>query len=130
MARTACSQTQYDSARAVRGVGRPFDNASRCLQEQVAAQRGFATAKDLTDSRVCPPAMRTRWSLRRSGSACSAAWTWRLPLNTLTSFHAAIESDVHTVLSLRGSLDARQVQGGTAPVRVRGQIAAHRARLG
>lgn len=33
----------------VRGVGRPFGNASQCLQVQVAAQRGFATAKDLAD---------------------------------------------------------------------------------
>jgi argininosuccinate lyase len=34
------------------------------------------------------------------------------------------------VLSLRGSVDARNVLGGTAPVQVRAQIAAHRARLG
>ena len=52
-----------------------------------------------------------------------------LPLEVLKQFHAAIGDDVFAALSLRGSLDARQVAGGTAPVRVREQIAAHRARL-
>jgi hypothetical protein len=52
-----------------------------------------------------------------------------LPLETLKTFHAAIDDDVYAVLTLRGSLEARQVQGGTAPERVREQIAAHRARL-
>ena len=52
-----------------------------------------------------------------------------LPLATLQGFHAAIGVDVHTVLSLRGSLDARAVVGGTAPAQVRDEIARHRARL-
>jgi len=34
------------------------------------------------------------------------------------------------VLSLRGSLEARNTLGGTAPAQVRAQIARHRARLG
>jgi argininosuccinate lyase len=33
------------------------------------------------------------------------------------------------VLSLRGSLNARNTLGGTAPVQVRAQIARHRQRL-
>jgi argininosuccinate lyase len=53
-----------------------------------------------------------------------------LPLDVLKTFHTAIEDDVYALLSLRGSLDTRQVQGGTAPARVREQIAAHKARLG
>ena len=53
-----------------------------------------------------------------------------LPLDTLKTFHAGIEPDVYAVLSLRGSLEARKVQGGTAPERVREQIALHKARLG
>jgi argininosuccinate lyase len=36
---------------------------------------------------------------------------------------------VQGVLTLRGSLDARNVVGGTAPVQVRAQIARHRERL-
>jgi argininosuccinate lyase len=53
-----------------------------------------------------------------------------LPLATLQGFHAAIGPDVFDVLTLRGSLNARAVLGGTAPVQVRQQIARHRARLG
>ena len=53
-----------------------------------------------------------------------------LPLEVLQGFHAAIGADVQAVLSLRGSLDARNGIGGTAPEQVRIQIARHRARLG
>jgi argininosuccinate lyase len=53
-----------------------------------------------------------------------------LPLATLQGFHASIGQDVFDVLSLRGSLNARNVLGGTAPEQVRRQIARHRARLG
>jgi argininosuccinate lyase len=41
----------------------------------------------------------------------------------------AIEKDVYECLSLRGSLNARNTLGGTAPAQVRAQIARHRARL-
>jgi argininosuccinate lyase len=47
----------------------------------------------------------------------------------LQSFHPAIEKDVYEVLSLRGSLNARNTLGGTAPAQVRTQLARHRARL-
>ena len=43
--------------------------------------------------------------------------------------NAGIADDVYAVLSLRGSLNARGVLGGTAPAQVRAQIARHRARL-
>ena len=52
-----------------------------------------------------------------------------LPLDTLQSFNPGIGDDVFEVLSLRGSLNARNVLGGTAPAQVRAQIARHRARL-
>ena len=52
-----------------------------------------------------------------------------LPLSTLQGFHASIDKDVFEVLSLRGSLNARNVLGGTAPEQVRTQLARHRARL-
>jgi argininosuccinate lyase len=51
-----------------------------------------------------------------------------LPLTVLQSFHASIEKDVYEVLSLRGSLNARNTLGGTAPAQVKLQIARHRAR--
>jgi argininosuccinate lyase len=53
-----------------------------------------------------------------------------LPLPTLQGFHPDIRDDVFDVLTLQGSLQARQTQGGTAPEEVRRQIARHRARLG
>jgi argininosuccinate lyase len=53
-----------------------------------------------------------------------------LPLEMLKSFHADIGPDVYAVLTLQGSLDARNGLGGTAPEQVRAQVARHRARLG
>jgi argininosuccinate lyase len=48
----------------------------------------------------------------------------------LQEFNPAIEKDVYEALSLRGSLNARNTLGGTAPAQVRAQIARHRQRLG
>ena len=53
-----------------------------------------------------------------------------LPLETLRGFHPDIGEDVYAVLTLRGSLEARKLLGGTAPEQVRAQVARHRARLG
>jgi argininosuccinate lyase len=53
-----------------------------------------------------------------------------LPLEVLQQFNPKIEKDVYDVLSLRGSLNARNTLGGTAPVQVRLQIARHAKRLG
>ena len=52
-----------------------------------------------------------------------------LPLAVLQGFNPRIEKDVFDVLSLRGSLNARDVLGGTAPKQVRLQLERHRARL-
>jgi argininosuccinate lyase len=48
----------------------------------------------------------------------------------LQGFHPLIEKDVFECLSLRGSLNARNTLGGTAPAQVQAQIARHRTRLG
>jgi argininosuccinate lyase len=53
-----------------------------------------------------------------------------LPLDVLQGFNAKIEQDVYECLSLRGSMNARNILGGTAPAQVRAQIARHKARLG
>ncbi|HYR25842.1 MAG TPA: argininosuccinate lyase, partial [Aquabacterium sp.] len=47
----------------------------------------------------------------------------------LKAYNPTIEQDVYEVLSLRGSLNARNLLGGTAPEQVRAQVARHRARL-
>ncbi len=52
-----------------------------------------------------------------------------LPLAQLQAFHPLIGADAMDVLTLRGSLQARQVRGGTAPAQAQAQIARHRARL-
>jgi argininosuccinate lyase len=100
-----------------------------------AANKGYATATDLADYLV-----KKGVPFRDAHEAVAAAVKAglqqgkdlaELPLATLQQFHTAIGADVfESALTLRGSLDARRVAGGTAPERVREQIAAHRARLG
>ena len=51
------------------------------------------------------------------------------PLFVLAGGPGEAGSDVLPLLSLRGSLEARNVAGGTAPAQVRAQIARHQARL-
>lgn len=53
-----------------------------------------------------------------------------LLFDVLQGFNPKIEKDVYDCLSLRGSLNARNILGGTAPGQVRMQIARHRARMG
>jgi argininosuccinate lyase len=99
-----------------------------------AAQKGFATATDLADYLVKKGvpfrdahevvAAAVKHALQRSLDLAD------LPLETLRGFHAAIGEDVYEqALTLCASVKARQVAGGTAPERVREQIAAHRQRL-
>jgi len=99
-----------------------------------AALKGYATATDLADylvkkglpfrdaHEVVAHAVRLALS---SGDELGA-----LPLERLRGFHPAIEADVFDVLSLQGSLRARNVVGGTAPAQVLAQIRRHRERLG
>jgi argininosuccinate lyase len=98
-----------------------------------AARRGYATATDLADYLV-KKGLPFRDAHETVAHAVKSAIEQgldlvELPLETLRSFHPSIEADVHAVLTLRGSLNARDVAGGTAPAQVRAQIARHRARL-
>jgi argininosuccinate lyase len=98
-----------------------------------AALKGYATATDLADylakkgvpfrdaHEVVAHAVKRAM---QQGVELSA-----LPLAELQTFHPAIEADVLPLLSLRGSMEARNVAGGTAPQQVRAQVARHRARL-
>jgi argininosuccinate lyase len=102
---------------------------------QRAAERGYATATDLADYLV-----KKGVPFRDAHEAVAAAVKAglqrgvdlaQLPLDELRRFHPSIDADVfERALALRASLNARQVAGGTAPERVREQIAAHRVRLG
>ncbi|MBC7437813.1 MAG: argininosuccinate lyase [Bdellovibrionales bacterium] len=98
-----------------------------------AALRGYATATDLADYMV-KKGLPFRDAHEAVAHAVKAAVSHQvdlseLPLAVLQQFNPKIEKDVYDVLSLRGSLNARNILGGTAPEQVRLQIARHRARL-
>ena len=98
-----------------------------------AALRGYATATDLADYLV-KKGLPFRDAHEVVAHAVKRAIELgvdlsELPLATLQGFNASIGDDVFAVLTLRGSLNARNVLGGTAPSQVRAQIARHRARL-
>jgi argininosuccinate lyase len=98
-----------------------------------AALRGYATATDLADYLV-KKGLPFRDAHEVVAHAVKLAIAQgadlaQLPLATLQGFHPAITADVFDCLSLRGSLNARNVLGGTAPSQVRAQVARHRARL-
>ena len=98
-----------------------------------AALKGYATATDLADYLV-KKGLPFRDAHETVAHAVKAAVSHQvdlseLPLSVLQGFNPAIEKDVFDVLSLRGSLHARDILGGTAPVQVRRQIVRHRARL-
>jgi argininosuccinate lyase len=100
---------------------------------EAAALRGYATATDLADylvkkglpfrdaHEVVAHAVKEGLRLQLDLAA--------LPLATLQQFHSLIDADVFEVLSLRGSLNARAVLGGTAPSQVQRQIHRHQQRL-
>ena len=98
-----------------------------------AALKGHATATDLADYLVKKgvPFRDAHETVAHAVKAAIASGVdlAALPLATLQQFNPAIGQDVYGVLSLRGSLNARDILGGTAPAQVRAQIARHRARL-
>ena len=98
-----------------------------------AALRGYATATDLADYLVKKglPFRDAHETVAHAvklaiGQGVDLA---QLPLATLQGLHPSIGDDVFSVLTLRGSLNARNVLGGTAPAQAAAQIARHRARL-
>jgi argininosuccinate lyase len=100
---------------------------------ETAALRGYATATDLADYLV-KKGIPFRDAHETVAHAVKAASTHavdlsELPLAVLQEFNPKIEKDVYDCLSLRGSLNARNILGGTAPAQVKAQIARHRARL-
>jgi argininosuccinate lyase len=101
---------------------------------EAAALKGYATATDLADYLV-KKGLPFRDAHETVAHAVKAAISHsvdlsELPLNVLQGFNPNIEKDVYDVLSLRGSLNARNTLGGTAPAQVKAQIARHQARLG
>src|SRR5688572_24727460 len=98
-----------------------------------AALKGYATATDLADYLV-KKGLPFRDAHETVAHAVKAAVSHNcdlgeLPLAVLQQFNPSIGKDVYDALSLRGSLNARNTLGGTAPAQVRLQIERHRARL-
>ncbi len=101
---------------------------------EAAARRGYATATDLADYLVKKGlpfrdahevvAHAVKLGLQQGVDLAD------LPLTALKALHPLVGDDAPGVLTLQGSMAARNVRGGTAPAQVLAQIARHRARLG
>ncbi len=98
-----------------------------------AARRGYATATDLADY-LAKKGLPFRDAHEAVAHAVKVAMQRGVDLAELTlaelqSLHPAVQADVFAVLTPMGSLNARNVTGGTAPEQVCLQIERHRARL-
>jgi len=98
-----------------------------------AARKGFSTATDLADYLVRQGvAFRDAHEIvgqsvqHAIGAGCDLA---ELDLATLRAFSEAIDADVYNVLTLEGSVAARDHVGGTATAQVRAAAARARAAL-
>lgn len=98
-----------------------------------AALMGFATATDLADYLVRKgvPFRDAHEVVGKAVGYCVSEGSTleALTLSTLQSFHPGIEDDVFTVLTLEGSVAARNHIGGTAPAQVEAAAKAAKARV-
>ncbi len=91
-----------------------------------AAKQGFATATDLADYLV-NKGLPFRDAHETVGQAVAKASAegrdlTEFSLQEMKAFNPAIEQDVFQTLSLEGSVNARNIIGGTAPDQVKSQI--------
>ncbi len=100
---------------------------------RAAAREGFATATDLADYLVRRglPFRDAHEAVARAvrqaeSKGCDLA---DLSVPELRQFSPLVDDDVHTVLTLEGSVASRDHPGGTAPKQVRAAAAAARASL-
>ena len=101
---------------------------------RAAAASGFSTATDLADWLVREADVPFREAHHITGRAVKAAEERgcdlaELPLDVLRSIDARIDERVYGVLSVDASVRSRTSYGGTAPERVREQIAAAKPKL-
>jgi argininosuccinate lyase len=100
-----------------------------------AAELGYATATDLADWLVREADVPFREAHHITGAAVKLAESRavaleRLSLEDLKAIDARIDDRVFSALSVDASVAARASYGGTAPVRVREQVAEARKALG
>ena len=128
----------FDAIDTVRGSLRAFADMVPALQPRrevmrEAARRGFATATDLADYLV-KKGMPFRDAHEVVGKAVGHGVKTgkdlaEMTLTELQGFSGTIADDVFAVLTLEGSVNARNHLGGTAPAQVRAAVARARARL-
>jgi argininosuccinate lyase len=99
------------------------------------ASSGFSTATDLADWLVRELNIPFREAHHITGAAVKAAETAGvalpdLPLGVLQKLEPRITDKVFAVLTVDASVASRQSYGGTAPTRVREQVAAWKKKLG
>jgi argininosuccinate lyase len=99
-----------------------------------SAAHGFSTATDFADWLVRELKIPFREAHHITGAAVKAAETQGvnlsdLKLADLQAIEPRIDDRIFAVLTVEASVASRQSYGGTAPVRVREQIAAWRERL-
>ena len=105
----------------------------RAERMRQAAAEGFSTATDLADylvKRGLPfRDAHELVALAVRDAAQKGVDLAELGLDTLKAYSPLIGDDVLEVLTLEGSVDARNHPGGTAPAQVRATIVRHRQRL-
>jgi argininosuccinate lyase len=128
----------FDSVDTLKGSLRVFADMMPALRVNrtrmtAAARQGFSTATDLADYLV-----RKGIAFRDAHEIVGRAVLYgvnnakdlsEMTLQELRAFSGAIAEDVYQVLTLEGSVAARNHPGGTAPQQVRGAIALVRKRL-
>jgi argininosuccinate lyase len=128
----------FDSVDTLKGSLRVFADMMPALSVNrtrmtAAARQGFSTATDLADYLV-----RKGIAFRDAHEIVGRAVLYgvnnardlsEMTLQELRTFSAAIEEDIFQVLSLEGSVAARNHPGGTAPQQVRNAIALVKRRL-
>lgn len=129
----------FDTADNLRGCLKVFADLMvnlRCSHARMrsAAAQGFSTATDLADYLV-RKGLPFRDAHEVVGQAVALAERQDRDLDQLTldefqGFSGLIDHDVYEVLTLEGSVAARDHIGGTAPNQVRAAIARGRSRLG
>ena len=102
---------------------------------RAAAEAGYATATDFADWLVRVAGIPFREAHHITGQAVRLAeqkgvGLSRLPLEELQAIDARIDGKVYDALSIDASVASRRSYGGTAPDRVREQIAAAKQLLG
>ena len=116
-------------------AGMVADSGFETARMRKAAEAGHATATDLADWLVRQADIPFREAHHITGAAVKLADKKgvaldQLALDDLKAIDQRIDQEVFQALSVDASVAARASYGGTAPVRVREQVAAAKQRLG